>query len=84
MNPHFSADAIPVKPEHQFRLWIPWVLVWFLLLPFILLLAPCVFVACLVYKVNAFRGVAVYWRIFDSLRGLRVEVEDPGARIRIL
>jgi hypothetical protein len=27
--------------------------------------------------------VSVYWEVFNSLRGLRVEVDDPGARIRI-
>jgi len=84
MNPSSSGDAVPVSPRRQFRLWIPFLLVWILLLPIILLLAPLVFVACLVVKVDPFRGVSVYWQVFNSLRGLRVEVDDPGARIRIL
>jgi hypothetical protein len=84
MNQYCTAGAITVRPGHRFRLWIPFLLVWILLLPFILLTAPLVFVACLVAKVNPFRGASVYWQIFHSLRGLRVEVDDPGARIRIL
>ena len=84
MNPYCTAGAITARAGQRFRLWIPFLLVWILLLPFILLLASLAFVACLVAKVNPFRGVSVYWQIFNSLRGLRVEVDDPGARIRIL
>jgi hypothetical protein len=83
MNPYSLADATSLKPRRRLHLWIPLLLVWVLLLPFILLLAPLVFVACLVARVDPLRGVSVYWEIFNSLRGLRVEVDDPGARIRI-
>jgi len=83
MNPYSSADTVPMAAKRQFRLWIPLLLIWVLLLPFVLLLAPLVFVACLVMAVDPIRGVSVYWQFFSSLRGLRVEVEDPGARIRI-
>ena len=83
MNPPCSTDAMAVSPRRQFRLWIPFMLVWVWLLPLILLLVPLIFAACLVAQVDPFRGVSVYWQVFDSLRGLRVEVDDPGARIRI-
>jgi len=83
MNPYSLADATAMKPRRRLHLWIPLLLVWVLLLPFILLLAPLVFVACLIAKIDPFQGVSVYWQVFNGLRGLRVEVEDPGARIRI-
>jgi len=83
MNPYSSAPTIPMATKRQFRLWIPLLLIWVLLLPLVLLLAPLVFAACLVERVDPIRGVSVYWELFSSLRGLRVEVEDPGARIRI-
>ena len=83
MNPYSSADVTAVERRRRFHLWIPLPLAWVLLLPFILLLAPLVFVACLVAKVDPFRGVSVYWQVFNSLRGLRAEVDDPGAHIRI-
>jgi hypothetical protein len=54
-----------------------------LLLPFVLLLAPLVFVTCLFVKISPFRGLAVYWQVFNSFRGLRVEVEDPREQVRI-
>ena len=83
MTPYCSTDQVAARPRRRFRLWIPLLLIWILLLPFVLLFAPLVFVACLFVKVNPFRGVAVYWQIFNSFRGLRVEVEDPRERIRI-
>ena len=83
MNYYCPACAVTARQGRQFRLWIPFLLVWTLALPFVLLLAPIVFVACLVVKVAPFRGVTVYWQVFNSLRGLRVEIDDPSARIRI-
>jgi uncharacterized membrane protein len=84
MIPYSSAVTIVVEPRRQFRLWMPWLLVWVLLLPFFLLLTPIVFAACLAYKVDPFQGVSIYWQLFNGLRGVRVEVEDRGARIRIV
>jgi hypothetical protein len=71
------------RRRRRFPLWIPLLLVWLLLLPLVLLLAPVVFVACLVVRVNPFRGVAIYWQLFNGLRGVRVEVEDAGAPVSI-
>ena len=75
--------AIPGRAEGRSRIWIPFFLVWVLLVPLVLLLAPLVFAACLMVKVNAFRGVAVYWQFFSALRGLRVEVDNPRTSISI-
>jgi hypothetical protein len=83
MNPYSLADATALKPRRRLHIWIPLLLVWVLMLPLILLLAPLVFVACLIAKVDPFQGVSVYWQVFNALRGLCVEVDDPGARIRI-
>ncbi len=75
--------ANPARPRRRFPLWIPFLLIWLLLLPFVLLLAPLVFVACLALRVNPFRGIAVYWQLFNALRGVRIVVEDPGAPVSI-
>jgi len=83
MIPQSHATTIPAKPKHPFRLSIPLWLVWVLLLPFILMLAPFVFVACFFVRVDPFQGVSVYWQLYWGLLGLRVEVEDPGEKVRI-
>jgi hypothetical protein len=69
--------------RRRFPLWVPILLVWALLLLFVVLLTPLVFVACLILRVNPFRGVTIYWELFSSLRGLRIVVEDPGAPVSI-
>lgn len=76
-----STVAVPIRRRWRFPLWIPMLLAWLLLLPFVLLLAPLVFVGCLLLRVNPFRGVAVYGQLFNALRGLRIQVDDPCAPI---
>jgi len=83
MTTYYSAGHVTATRTRGVHLWIPLLLVWILLLPFVLLLAPVVFIACLIATVNPLRGVAFYWQVFNSLRGLRVEVEDPRAQVRI-
>jgi hypothetical protein len=75
--------AVSARPPRRFRLRIPILLIWVLLLPIVLLLAPLVFVAGLVARVGPFRGVAVFWQLFCGLRGLQVTVDDPGAAVSI-
>lgn len=58
-------------------------MVWVLLLPFVLLLAPLVFVACLAVRIDPLQGVAVYWQLINALRGLRIVVDDPNAPVSI-
>lgn len=82
MTTYHNVLAPRAKPR-RFRLWIPILLVWVLLLPFVLVLAPLVFAACLAACGNPFRGVAVFWQLFSGLRGVRVEVDDPGEAVSI-
>ena len=84
MTRYTSAVVVPTRPERQFHIWIPLLLAWLLLLPFVLLLVPLVFLVCLVFGTDPVEGVAAFWQLFSALRGLRVEVEDPRARIRIV
>ena len=82
MTHHHNVLAVPARPR-RFRLRIPILLVWVLLSPFVLLLAPLVFVVCLTARVNPFRGVALFWQLFSGLRGVRVEVDDPSDAVSI-
>lgn len=83
MTPSSYTAAIPIRRRRPFPLWIPFLFVWLLLLPFVLLFAPLIFLGCLLVRVNPFRGVAVYWQVFNGLRGLRIQVDDPCAPISI-
>jgi hypothetical protein len=83
MTCHHNLAAVPARPPQCFPLRIPVLLVWVLLLPFVLLLAPLVFVVCVLGRVSPFRGVAALWQLFSGLRGVRVEVVDPNTAVSI-
>jgi len=79
MIPFVAVVSLRNHQSRTFRLWIPLVLIWLLLLPLVLLLSPFIFIACLVCRVNPFRGVAVTWQILTALADTELEVEHRTA-----
>ena len=79
MIPFVAVVSLRNQESRTFRLWIPLLLVWLLLLPLAVLLSPFVFIACLVCRVNPFRGVAVIWQIFNALNDTELEVQHRSA-----
>jgi uncharacterized membrane protein len=86
MIPFVAVVSLRNQESRTFRLWIPLVLVWLLLLPLAILLSPFIFVACLVCRVNPFRGIAVIWQILSALTDTQVEFEHrcAGMSLHIL
>lgn len=79
MIPFVAVVRLRNQDSRTFRLWIPLFLVWLLLLPLAILLSPFIFLACLVCRVNPFRGVAVIWQILSALTDTSLEVEHRSA-----
>lgn len=79
MIPFVAVVSLRNQDSRTFRLWIPLILVWLLLLPLAMLLSPFIFVACLFCRVNPFRGVAVVWQILNALTDTTLEVEHRSA-----
>ena len=79
MIPFVAVLSLRNQESRTFRLWIPLLLVWLLLLPLAVLLSPFVFIACLVCRVNPFRGVAVNWQIFNALNDNELEFQHRSA-----
>ena len=79
MIPFVAVVSLRNQQSRTFRLWIPLLLVWLLLLPLVILLSPVLFIACLVCRVNPFRGVAVLWQILSALTDTNIEVEHRTA-----
>jgi uncharacterized membrane protein len=79
MIPFVAVVSLRNQQSRTFRLWIPLVLVWLLLLPLGILLSPLIFIACLICRVNPFRGVAVMWQIVWALNDTKFEVEHRSA-----
>jgi hypothetical protein len=65
------------------RFWVPLVLVWLLLLPFVVLLLPVLVVACLATAVNPLRALWIGWQILTALGGTRVEIGDRGSSVTV-
>lgn len=74
MIPFVALVSVRGKQSRTFRLWIPLLLVWLVLVPVAVLLSPLIFVASLACRVNPFRGVAALWQILNALNHTEVEV----------
>jgi len=79
MIPFVAVVSLRNQKSRTFRLWIPLLLIWLLLLPLAILLSPIIFIACLACRVNPFRGVAVMWQILSALTDTKLEVEHRSA-----
>jgi uncharacterized membrane protein len=79
MIPFVAVVSLHNQKSRTFRLWVPLFLVWLLMLPLTVLLSPFVFLACLVCRVNPFRGVAVVWQILNALTDTQLEVQHRSA-----
>jgi hypothetical protein len=81
MIPFVAVISLRNQESRTFRLWIPLVLIWFLLLPLGILLSPFIFIACLVCRVNPLRGVAVLWQILNALADTQLDIEHRTAGV---
>ena len=75
MIPFVAVVSLRDQESRTFRLWIPLVLIWLLLLPLGILLSPLILIPCLVCRANPLRGVAVVWQILNALNDTQFEVE---------
>lgn len=81
MIPFVAVVSLRNHESRTFRLWVPLFLIWLLMLPLAIVLSPFVFLACLVCRVNPFRGVAVMWQILNALTDTELEVEHRSAGV---
>jgi len=65
------------------RLWLPLTLLFLLLAPFALLLAPLLYFAPRPYNVRPFATVAAVGVVLLSLSGTVVDLDTPDALVRI-
>ena len=79
MIPFVAVVSLHNQKSRTIRLWIPLILIWLLLLPLAVLLSPFIFIACLFFRVNPFRGVALMWQVLNALTDTSIEVEQRSA-----
>lgn len=76
-------QAQPMPSRTVVRLWLPLTLLFLLLAPFALLLAPLLYFAPRPYNVRPFATVAALGALLLSLSGTVVDVDTPDALVRI-
>ena len=79
MIPFVAVVSLHNQESRTFRLWIPLILIWLLLLPLGVLVTPFVFLACAICRVNPFGGVSVMWQILWALHDTQLDVEHRSA-----
>jgi hypothetical protein len=79
MIPFVAVVSLRNQESRTLRFWVPLILVWLLLLPLAIVLSPFIFLACLICRVNPFRGVAVLWQILNALTDTELDVEHGAA-----
>ena len=83
MNALASIPALPVERTRRFRIRLPVLLAWVLLLPLAPLLSLALLIVCAVYGVNPFSTVAALFRVFSGFRGVHVEVQTREVSITV-
>jgi hypothetical protein len=66
-----------------FALWVPLVLVWVLLAPFVLLLLPLFFLVCALGEVDAWRALSMLWQVLAGFNGSDINVAGQETSISI-
>jgi hypothetical protein len=83
MIPFVAVVSLRNRESRTFRLWVPLILVWLLIVPLMVLLSPLIVVACLACRVNPFRGFTVVWQILSALRETELEIDRRSAGVSI-
>lgn len=63
---------------HGFRLSIPFVLLWMLMLPLLVVIVPVLFVAAICVRLSPFTAVGALLQVLAALRGTQVEVVNDS------
>jgi hypothetical protein len=71
----------PRRPE--VRLWLPMLLIWLLLAPFVILLSPLLLLGLAMVGLNPFRALAALLGLLAALGGTQIEVDTPDALVNI-
>lgn len=78
MIPIAGAVRVGDYRVHGFRLPIPFILLWLLLLPLLVLIVPALFIAAFFVGLNPFTAVGAVLGMLASLRGTQVEVVNDN------
>ena len=68
---------------HGFRLSIPFLMLWLLMLPLLVVILPALFVAAICVRLNPFTAVGALLRVMAALRGTQIEVVNDSVSVLV-
>jgi hypothetical protein len=83
MIPWLAVVSISPENGRRVNLWLPLILFWILLAPFVVLLIPMGMVCFAICGMNPLKAILAIGRLLWALGGLRIEVESPNASVLI-
>lgn len=83
MIPFVATVNVRGREDRMLRLWIPLFLLWVLLVPIGIVLAPFFLMGCLIFWVNPLQVVGTAWSIVAALRHTELAVDAPSIGISI-
>jgi len=72
---------LPSAGHRGRRLWVPLLLIWLLLLPFLFGLLPVYCVTCAVLEVRPFKALGAVFAVLGSIGGTYLEIDSPRASV---
>ncbi len=81
MPPLIVRLHVQTNAGRQVRLWIPLFLLWLLMLPFVAVMLPVLFIVCVVLDVDPFPALGAIWSLLCATTGSHIEVEAPDASV---
>ncbi len=81
--PLVAVVRIHTLEGHNLNLWVPLFLIWLLLIPFAIVLAPVFVIVCLAINVDPFLAIGSFWRLISGIAGTHVEVDSPSATVLV-
>ena len=67
----------------KFRLWLPLLLLWSLLAPVVLLMAPLVAIVLLAIRINPLKSFRILWDLLSATRGTHIEINEAHETVLI-
>ena len=71
------------NPQKRYCVGVPFVLLVVLVAPPAVVLAPVLFVGCLVAGVDPFHAGRLLWRVLTALRGTQVEITERDRSVLV-
>jgi hypothetical protein len=83
MIPCLAIVSVRRAQGRPIRLWAPVILIWLLLAPVAVIVAPFALIGAIVLRFNPVAAILAVGKVLWALGGVRVDIESPRTRVLI-